>query len=60
MRAFLVGASAGLGLPTPLIFQDAPTVAAEGIETPAFGAPLSSTSGLSRERRVEAGLRVQF
>jgi hypothetical protein len=59
-RAFLVGTPAYAGAPTPLIFQDAATVAAEGITTPAFGTPTSSTSGVSRERQLELGLRLEF
>src|SRR5581483_10843649 len=35
-RAFLVGTPAAAGAPTPLIFQDAATVAAEGITTAPF------------------------
>jgi hypothetical protein len=46
--------------PTPLIFQDAATVATEGLNTPAFGTPLSSTSGVNRERQLELGVRLQF
>ncbi len=57
-RAFLPGAPVG-GL-TPLIFQDAASIAAEGLSTPAFGTALSSTSGLSRERQVELGARLSF
>ena len=59
-RAFLVGDAGSVGGMTPLVFQDAAAVAAEGISTPAFGTPLSSTTGLSRERTVELGLRVRF
>ncbi len=62
-RAFLVGTPTvvnGATGPTPLVFQDAATIAAEGLTTPAFGTPTSSTTGLSRERQVEAGLRVWF
>ncbi|SEG61251.1 hypothetical protein SAMN05421819_3792 [Bryocella elongata] len=59
-RAFLVGTPATAGAPTPLIFQDAATVASEGVQTPAFGTPLSSTTGLSRERQIEIGVRIQF
>jgi hypothetical protein len=59
-RAFLFGTPA-TGNPTPLIFQDAATIAAEGLATtPAFGAPTSSTTGVSRERQVELGVRLQF
>ncbi len=59
-RAFLLGAAGSVGGMTPLIFQDAGTIAAEGLSTPAFGTALSSTTGLSRERTVELGARVQF
>jgi hypothetical protein len=62
-RAFLVGTPAvvnGVTGPTPLIFQDTAAIAAEGLTTPAFGTPLSSTSGANRERQVELGVRVRF
>ncbi|HXS12404.1 MAG TPA: TonB-dependent receptor [Acidobacteriaceae bacterium] len=59
-RAFLVGAPATAGAPTPLVFQDAATVASEGITTAPFGTPTSSTAGLSRERRIQFGLRLEF
>jgi hypothetical protein len=60
-RAFLLGTPASTGAPTPLIFQDAATIAEEGLTTtPAFGTPRSSTTGLSRERQVELGVRLQF
>ncbi|MGI4829412.1 MAG: TonB-dependent receptor [Janthinobacterium lividum] len=59
-RAFLLGTAATTGGPIPLIFQDAATIAAEGLTTPAFGTPLSSTSGLSRERQIEVGARLNF
>ena len=48
-RAFMVGDSGSVDGMTPLMFQDAATVAAEGLSTPAFGTPLSSTTGLSRK-----------
>jgi hypothetical protein len=60
-RAFLRGAPPGSGAPTPLIFQDAAAIAKEGLTTARpFGTPSSSTTGLSRERQLEIGLRVQF
>ena len=62
-RAFLVGTPAvvnNVAGPTPLIFQDAATIASEGLSTPAFGTPLSSTGSGNRERQVELGLRVEF
>ena len=59
-RAFLLGDEGSVGGMTPLVFQDAAAVAAEGISTPAFGTALSSTSGLSRERTLTMGARVRF
>jgi len=62
-RAFLPGIPSvvnGVTGPTPLVFQDAATLATEGLSTPAFGTPLSSTSGGSRQRQVELGMRLQF
>jgi hypothetical protein len=60
-RAFLLGTPAATGAATPLVFQSAATIAAEGLTTtPAFGVPESSTTGLSRERQVELGVRVRF
>jgi hypothetical protein len=59
-RAFLVGTPATTGAPTPLIFQDAAAVAAEGVTTLPFGTPTSSTAGQSRERQLELGLRLEF
>ncbi|HTD95989.1 MAG TPA: TonB-dependent receptor, partial [Edaphobacter sp.] len=57
-RAFLVGtAVAGV---TPLVFQDAPTVAAEGLNTRPFGTFTAAATGHSQERQVQLGLRVQF
>ena len=59
-RAFLVGTPSSPGGPTPLIFQNTAAVAAEGVSTPAFGTPLSSTTGLSRERQAELGVHLRF
>jgi hypothetical protein len=62
-RAFLVGTppvTNGVIGPTPLAFQDAATIATEGLSTPTFGTPLSSTSGGNRERQVELGVHVEF
>jgi hypothetical protein len=62
-RAFLLGTPVvtnGTSGPTPLVFQDAATIASEGLTTPAFGAATSSTSGVSRERQVEFGVRMEF
>jgi hypothetical protein len=62
-RAFLVGTPAvvnGVTGPTPLIFQDVARIATEGLNAPAFGTPLSSSSGANRERQMELGVRLQF
>ena len=59
-RAFLLGTPAQTGDPTPLIFQDAATIAGEGLSTPAFGTPTSSTTGASRERQIQLGARLRF
>ncbi len=59
-RAFLLGTAGSVGGMTPLMFQDATAVASEGVSTPAFGTALSSTTGLSRERTMEFGVRLSF
>jgi hypothetical protein len=45
---------------TTLIFQDAAAIACEGQNSLPFGTPTSSTTGASREREVEIGLRARF
>lgn len=57
-RAFMVGTAAG-GV-TPLVFQDAATVAAEGLNVRPFGAYTAAGTDAARERQVQVGLRVQF
>jgi len=57
-RAFLVGTAVN-GV-TPLIFQDAATVAAEGLNTRSFGAFTEAATGSTQERQMQLGLRVQF
>lgn len=59
-RAFLRGVGGSVGGMTPLVFQDGAAVAAEGLTVPAFGTPLSSTSGVSRERTLEFGMLLSF
>jgi hypothetical protein len=65
-RAFQLGTSATIGNttatgPTPLLFQDAAEIASEGLTTEVpFGTPNSSTTGTSKERQIELGLRLQF
>jgi hypothetical protein len=65
-RAFQLGTAKTIGNsnatgPTPLVFQDAAAIAIEGLTTEVpFGTPNSSTTGTSRERQVELGMRLQF
>ena len=59
-RAFLLGTPLVAGGATPLVFQDAAAIAGEGLTTPVFGAPTSSTTGVSRERQMELGVRLEF
>jgi hypothetical protein len=62
-RAFLVGTpgtgTAPVGV-TPLVFQDAATVASEGLNVPPFGAYTAAGMGQARERQVQFGLRLEF
>ena len=44
---------------TPLIFQNATTVAAEGLNVKPFGA-YTASSGQTQERQMQLGLRVEF
>jgi hypothetical protein len=57
-RAFLVGTAVN-GV-TPLVFQDAAAVAAEGLNVQPFGTFTSASTGQSGERRVQLGVRVEF
>ncbi|WP_263382729.1 TonB-dependent receptor [Granulicella arctica] len=57
-RAFLTGTEAA-GV-TPLIFQDAATVASEGLNVRPFGAFTSAGTSDARERQVQLGLRLEF
>jgi hypothetical protein len=65
-RAFQLGTAATIGSstatgPTPLVFQDAAAIATEGLTTEVpFGTANSSTTGTSKERQIELGLRLQF
>lgn len=65
-RAFVLGTPATIGNgtatgPTPLIFQNAAGIATEGLTTDVpFGTPSSSTTGTSRERQIEMGVRILF
>jgi hypothetical protein len=57
-RAFLVGVETN-GV-TPLIFQDAATVAAEGLNVRPFGTFTAASTSQSSERQVQLGLRLEF
>jgi Carboxypeptidase regulatory-like domain/TonB dependent receptor-like, beta-barrel len=57
-RAFLVGTETN-GV-TPLIFQNAATVATEGLNVRPFGTFTAASTGQSPERQVQLGVRVEF
>jgi hypothetical protein len=57
-RAFLVGTAVN-GV-TPLGFQDAAAVAAEGLNVRPFGAFTAAGTNESKERQLEVGLRLEF
>ena len=57
-RALLVGTPVN-GV-TPLVFQSAAEVAAEGLNVRPFGAVTGADSAGTRERRVQLGLRLAF
>ena len=57
-RAFLVGTAVN-GV-TPLVFQNAATVAAEGLNVQPFGTFTAASTGQVQERQVQVGLRIEF
>jgi hypothetical protein len=57
-RAFLVGTPVS-GV-TPLVFQDAATVASEGLNVQPFGTYTAAGTSQARERQVQLGLRLEF
>jgi Carboxypeptidase regulatory-like domain/TonB dependent receptor len=57
-RAYLVGTEVN-GV-TPLVFQNAATVAAEGLNVQPFGTFTAAATGQSPERQVQLGVRVEF
>lgn len=57
-RAFLPGVAVN-GV-TPLVFQDAAAIAAEGLNAQAFGTATAASGDLARERQVQVGVRVEF
>jgi hypothetical protein len=64
-RAFLVGTPvpvSGTAGPTvtPLVFQNAAAVAAEGLNVQPFGAYTAAGTSQARGRQVQMGLRLEF
>jgi hypothetical protein len=62
-RAFLAEAAGTEGVAagvTPLVFQDAAMVAAEGLNVLPFGAYTAAGTNQARERQVQLGLRLEF
>ena len=57
-RAFLPGTAVN-GI-TPLVFQDAATIATEGLTTRAFGVATTSADSPARERRAQVGVRLAW
>ncbi len=57
-RAFLTGTPVN-GV-TPLTFQDAATIAAEGLNTQPFGSANGMSQGQARERQIQLGARFDF
>jgi hypothetical protein len=57
-RAFLVGTA--LNGVTPLVFQNAATVAAEGLNVQPFGIFTAASTGQVQERQVQLGVRLEF
>jgi len=57
-RAFLVGTETNGVM--PLVFQNAATVAAEGLNVRPFGTFTAASTGQSPERQVQLGVRVEF
>lgn len=57
-RAFLAGTPTG-GV-TPLVYQDAATVAAEGLNVRPFGGYTSARTAFSEQRQVLLGLKLLF
>jgi hypothetical protein len=57
-RAFLMGTAVN-GV-TPLVFQDAATVAAEGLNVQPFGTFTAASTSQTRERQVQLGVRLEF
>jgi hypothetical protein len=62
-RAFLVnppGTGAAPAGVTPLVFQDAATVAGDGLNVQPFAAYTAAGTNQAREREIQLGLRLEF
>jgi hypothetical protein len=57
-RAYLPGTAVN-GV-TPLVFQDAAAVSAEGLNVQPFGTYTAASTSNSRERQVQLGLKIEF
>ena len=57
-RAFVVGTAVN-GV-TPLVFQDAAAIATEGLTSRPFGTETGSGTDLTRARRLQGGLRLEW
>ena len=57
-RAYLLGTEEN-GI-TPLIFQDANAIAAEGLNATPFGTPIGTGSSLNRAREFQLSVRIAF
>jgi hypothetical protein len=57
-RAYLVGTAVN-GV-TPLVFQNAAAIAAEGLNTPPFGTPTAAATSLARARQIQFSVRFAF
>jgi hypothetical protein len=57
-RAYEVQAAAN-GV-TPLVFQNAANIAAEGLNAQPFGTPTAAATSLARERQIQFSLRLEF
>jgi hypothetical protein len=61
-RAYMVGTPGSGTAPgvTPLVFQNAANIAAEGLNVRPFGAYTEAASGQMRERQIQMGVRLEF
>jgi hypothetical protein len=57
-RAYLPGVAVN-GV-TPVVFQDAAAVAAEGLNVQPFGTYTAASTSNSRERQIQLGLKIEF